>query len=86
MLLSIIIPVFNEEESIKILYNQIQLELKDVVKEIIFINDGSSDDSKGIIQEIIANDNNVKLINLNSNISFNCSFVCNNSKYGFNRL
>jgi len=51
--LSIIVPVYNEEESLKPLFSEI---LQIIVPlnfpyEIIFINDGSSDDSLSIINE-----------------------------------
>ena len=47
MKISIVIPVFNEEESIRELYSQIKDSLKEKSEyEIIFIDDGSSDNSK----------------------------------------
>ena len=68
--ISIVIPIYNEELSIKPLY----LELKQVLfenfnkYEIIFINDGSTDDSVKIIKKEILNDDlNVILIDLNRN-------------------
>ncbi len=44
--ISVIIPVFNEEDSIQPLYNQIKNELQIFDIEVIFINDGSKDDSR----------------------------------------
>ena len=44
---SIIVPVFNEENSIKILAQEIQKVLSDYKYEIIFIDDGSTDNSLG---------------------------------------
>ena len=54
MRLSIVIPVFNEEGSLLELYNQIIKALK-IQKEyeIIFIDDGSSDDSKKISKVLL---------------------------------
>ena len=50
--LSIIIPVFNEEESIIDLYSEIKhAVLKNFTYELIFINDGSSDNSSEIIKK-----------------------------------
>jgi glycosyltransferase involved in cell wall biosynthesis len=47
MIISIIIPCYNEEKTIKILLNRIfSIKLK---KQIIIINDGSTDKSKLII-------------------------------------
>ena len=65
--LSIIIPVFNEEESIDILFSEIILSIDSQFNsEIIFINDGSKDASKDKI---------IKLVNGNTGILFgNISF------------
>ena len=45
MKISIIIPCFNEENTIKIIVDKI-LEQKDIEKEIIIVDDGSIDNSK----------------------------------------
>jgi glycosyltransferase involved in cell wall biosynthesis len=68
-MISIIIPVYNEEINISLQYLTI---LKSVVPlnlefEIIFINDGSSDDSETILAKITANDNRVTAINFKKN-------------------
>ncbi len=65
--ISLVVPIFNEQDSIQTLYNQIQAELKDFKKEIIFINDGSSDDSAEIISDIINQDSNVIMIDFARN-------------------
>tara|TARA_Y100000590_G_scaffold450526_1_gene590349 strand:+ start:712 stop:1410 length:699 start_codon:yes stop_codon:yes gene_type:complete len=50
MLVSIIIPVFNEEKTIYEILSKIN-KLKNIEKEIIVIDDGSTDNSKKIILE-----------------------------------
>ena len=61
--ISILIPIFNEEDSISELYNELLSELPtNSIYEIIFINDGSSDNSSNEISHILQKDNNVKLI------------------------
>ena len=60
---SIIIPCYNEEENIINLYKEIKNTLTDHQYEIIYTNDCSNDGSKRIIEDIIVNDSNVKLIN-----------------------
>ena len=52
--LSIVIPVYNEEESLELLYNSIinNLENTNLNFEIIFIDDGSSDKSWNVIKAI----------------------------------
>jgi glycosyltransferase involved in cell wall biosynthesis/Tfp pilus assembly protein PilF len=62
--LSIVVPVFNEEGNIPLLYK----ELRDVLKtlkqnyEIIFIDDGSTDKSRQTLEEIARLDRTVKVI------------------------
>jgi glycosyltransferase involved in cell wall biosynthesis len=67
--LSIIVPLFNEEESIGPLYNQLIAQLSRLGKsfEIIFINDGSSDDSYALLCRLAQADAKVKVINLRRN-------------------
>jgi len=55
MKLSIIIPVFNEEKTIaEILTRVNKVRIKDIEKEIIIVNDGSSDNSGNIIKKEIS--------------------------------
>lgn len=69
MKLSIILPIYNEEESVKELYR----EIKEVLNrlpfdyEIIAVNDGSEDKSPAILKEIALQDPNFKLINFRKN-------------------
>lgn len=49
MLISIVIPVYNEEKTIKKILLKIN-NIKNIKKEIILIDDGSSDNTKYIIQ------------------------------------
>ncbi len=71
-LLSIIIPVYNEEKSIKPLYTQIKKVLKSELKkyghEIIFINDGSTDRSAEFIKSLHRADSQVKLASFRRNV------------------
>lgn len=67
--LSIVIPLFNEEESIEPLYESLRAVLSGLNKtfEIIFVNDGSSDNSYGVLCRLAARDQKVKVINLRRN-------------------
>jgi len=65
--LSIVIPVFNEQENIAVLYKRVVDAVSPNAFEIIFINDGSSDFSLGLIKELANNDNRVKYISLSRN-------------------
>jgi dolichol-phosphate mannosyltransferase len=67
---SIIIPVFYNAESLTILYEEIKSvinKMADVQFELIFVDDGSGDNSFSILTDIARNDNRVKLIKLSRN-------------------
>lgn len=67
MNLSIVIPLLNEEESLAELYEWIVETLGSFSYEIIFIDDGSTDGSWKIIQELSRDDANVKGIRFKQN-------------------
>ncbi len=72
MILSIVIPVYNSENILDDLINQISLEIKkktNLLKdfEIILVNDNSLDNSWNKIKEIANNQNNIIGINLSKN-------------------
>lgn len=68
--ISIVLPVFNEEKNLVQLYDELLDVLKKIeVKsyEIIFVNDGSSDESLRIIKEFSVKNEFVKYIDLSRN-------------------
>jgi len=67
--LSIIVPCYNEEESIPLFYNEtIQvLHSINISYEILFINDGSKDNTLSILKEIANKDENVKYFSFSRN-------------------
>jgi glycosyltransferase involved in cell wall biosynthesis len=68
--LSIIVPCYNEQEVISICYQKITEVLKsisDLTYEIIFVNDGSKDNTLSILQQIQSNDERIKTINFSRN-------------------
>ena len=66
---SIIVPIFNEEESIKELYGELKKVLSETGKTfgILLVDDCSTDSSESIIKEIARNDQNVRGIRLSEN-------------------
>lgn len=56
--LSVVIPVYNEEENIQLLHNSIREALSDLDKpwEVVYVDDGSSDDSLSILEKITIED------------------------------
>ena len=68
MKISIVIPVYNEVESLKQLYNELRKVLSVYASyQIIFVDDGSSDGSVDVIRKIIENDINTKIIQFHRN-------------------
>ena len=66
--ISILVPVYNEQDSIKILYKELKDNLdNDYSWELIFINDGSTDSSSKLIKELISENSNIKLISFLKN-------------------
>lgn len=67
--LTFIIPAKNEEDSVKILYQEITNVLKRIGKiyEIIFIDDGSTDHTFIKLQELRKKDRRIKIIKLRGN-------------------
>ena len=68
-LISVIIPIFNEENNI----NPIYLEIKKIFRhqsydyELIFVDDGSKDKSSEIIKMLSSADSNIRLIEFSRN-------------------
>ena len=66
--LSIVVPVFNEEASIKPLYREIKAAVDGKFSyEVILVDDGSNDNSFEILADICKNDKLVKVIRLRKN-------------------
>ncbi len=67
--LSIVIPLYNEEESLNPLTNEIRKALKpiNIGYEVIFIDDGSNDNSLKNLKEICRTDKRFKFISFRKN-------------------
>ena len=66
-LLSIVVPCYNEEESVKLFLSEIQSILADYNFEVIFVNDGSSDHTLDVIKDLADSNSNVKYISFSRN-------------------
>src|SRR3989338_8490961 len=78
MEISVVVPVYNEEENIKEFTLQI-LPVMDSLKksyEVLFIDDGSHDRSSLILKELIQTYPNIKLIRLNKNYGQHSAIFC----------
>jgi len=69
MNLSVVIPIYNEQENIQLLYNRVVEVLSDlnVSYELLFVNDGSKDNSLAIIEALAEKDSRVKYIDFSRN-------------------
>ena len=65
--LSIVVPCFNEEESVEIFFDEIQRTLPKHDYEIIYINDGSSDNTLENIKKMSKENPSVKFISFSRN-------------------
>jgi glycosyltransferase involved in cell wall biosynthesis len=68
-MISIVIPVFNEEENVGPIYDRLRSVLTELpqTSEIIFVNDGSSDGTEAALEQIAGLDQDVKIINFRRN-------------------
>lgn len=66
---SIIIPVYNEEENVEALQNHLNktLDQLKIDYEIIYVDDGSKDRSFALLENIAAQDNRIKVIKFRKN-------------------
>ncbi len=67
--LTVIAPVYNESECLEEFYSQLKsvLDKENMVWDVIFVNDGSKDNSQIILQDIRRHHSNVKVIEFSRN-------------------
>lgn len=67
--ISIVVPAFNEEEVLKEFHRRVAVVLDSLLysSEIIYVNDGSSDNTLGVMLELKEKDSRVKIIDLSRN-------------------
>ena len=68
--ISVIVPCYNEEESLPIFYKEIDKiskEMKEVAFEFLFINDGSKDETLNILRSMVKKDERVRYISFSRN-------------------
>src|SRR5207244_7460576 len=67
--LSIVIPLLNEEEVLEETYQQLKKHLDALGEsyELIFVDDGSTDKSRAILAGLSINDSHVRIVGLSRN-------------------
>ena len=76
--ISIIVPLYNEAESLPVLHEWIARVMREhhYTYEILFVNDGSSDSSWQVIQDLRAKDSNVHGICFRRNYGKSAALYC----------
>ena len=76
--LSLIIPVFNEEEVLRTSYERMReaMEKTGYPFEIIYVNDGSRDGSMKILREIAGQDEKVRVLSFSRNFGHQTAVTC----------
>ncbi|WP_419735264.1 glycosyltransferase family 2 protein [Pseudomonas sp. COR18] len=69
MKISLVVPVYNEEQAIPVFYEAVRRELlaEPYEVEIVFVNDGSTDNTESVAQYLALRDNDTLLINFSRN-------------------
>ena len=65
--LDIVVPCYNEEEMLPLFYKELTNTLKNINWKVIFVNDGSSDNTLEVIKELKNNYDNVKYLSFSRN-------------------
>lgn len=75
---SIIIPVFNEQEAIPLFYEKVvpTMETLNESFELVFVNDGSRDNTLNILRSLANKDSRVKVINFSRNFGQQAAIFC----------
>ena len=76
--ISLVVPVYNEEDNVEIFYKNF-LEASEKVQrlkksEVIYIDDGSLDQTANLVKKISKKDDRVKLVSLTRNLGVNTAF------------
>jgi glycosyltransferase involved in cell wall biosynthesis len=67
-MLSVVVPIFNEEESLQAFYKELKSSLKnDENYEIIFVDDGSTDNSLKLLKGFAQKDRSIKIFSFRRN-------------------
>lgn len=76
--LSLVIPLFNEEENVNLLYQRCNAALSSWLEEyeVICVNDGSQDATLTLLKSVHAGDKRWKIISLSRNFGHQQAFLC----------
>lgn len=68
-MISVVVPVFNEEESLELFYQELVKHISKLDKqyEIIFVDDGSTDTTYSLLQKLAKKDRHVRVFSFRKN-------------------
>lgn len=77
MTLSVVIPVYNEEENVRLLHERLKNALDPLNQEyeLLFVDDGSTDGTLPFLEEIQAQDDKVVVLSLRRNFGQTAAFA-----------
>jgi len=70
MEISVVVPIFNEDKNIQLLYDRLLSVFKQMATssfELLFVNDGSTDKSLTVLKQLAGADTNVRFLDLSRN-------------------
>lgn len=79
MKVSLIIPVYYNEDNLRPLYDDLKEKFIDKIDydyEIVMVNDGSKDKSYDVMKELAEKDKNIKIISLSRNFGSHAAILC----------
>ncbi len=83
MKVSIVIPVYYNEDNLVLLYEDIRKKIIDVIEyeyEIIMVDDGSQDNSFEVMKKLRKKDTNIQIYRLSRNFGSHAAILCGLSK------
>ena len=77
MTLSVVIPLYNEEENVQLLHERLRKSLDQLGQEyeILFVDDGSTDRTLSLLEKIQSNDKQVIVLSLRRNFGQTAAFA-----------
>ncbi len=74
MLLSVIVPLYNEEEIVAKTFAVLEQELAGIEHELIFVNDGSTDRTREILESLLPQTPQNRLVSFSRNFGHQAAF------------
>lgn len=79
MKISIVIPVYYNQDNLVPLYEDLKEKIIDVIDyeyEIVMVNDGSQDDSYKVMKQLATEDKHIKIVSLSRNFGSHAAILC----------